>query len=325
MSAPLFWQKRNFFAATLLPWAGFYLLGRLVHKWWRTRQRVHLNVPVISVGNLTAGGAGKTPVVQALAKHFTQHGHIVAVLSRGYGGKTETARLVKETHTPLQVGDEPMEIFHAKVAAQVWVGPDRRETARRAVADGATLLILDDGFQYDALYRDVDLLVVDGATGLGNRWPLPAGPLRDLPSAGCRADGVIMVGDGQAPLPKNWHMSRFDLSFAPPPPALLQTPLVAFAGLGRPSKFFDALLQHRAHVMATVPFPDHHFYTADDETYLADLAQHHNATLATTAKDAVKLSPGFRHQVAVVPITFTPEKLARLTSWLDSLLAARER
>lgn len=266
-----------------------------------------VDAAVICVGNLTLGGSGKTPVtaaiLDALNKTHSAHG-----LSRGYGGRLKgPVRTRPDTHGYRDTGDEPLLLARH---GTIWISRDRAAGALRAVADGADVVVMDDGFQNPALHKDLSLLVVDGEAGWGNGCVFPAGPLREPVSTGlARADAVIVMMPGPEATPDYESLGLADLEKpvlrawlepgeAPPP-----GPIVAFAGIGRPGKFFDSLRGHGGDVVETRGFADHHPYTPGEIERLADLAEGLDATLVTTEKDAVRLPPESRASVSVFPVS----------------------
>lgn len=263
-----------------------------------------VDAAVICVGNLTMGGSGKTPVVAHILDRLTAMDVTAHALSRGYGGRLKgPCQAVPERHTAADTGDEPLLLARH---APVWISRDRAAGAIRAIIDGAEAIVMDDGFQNPALHKDLSLVVIDGETGWGNGRVFPAGPLREPVTTGLsRADAVVVMVTGPEDTPDYDRLGLEDLQKPvlrawlepadPPPPG----PLVAFAGIGRPEKFFDAIRRQGGDLVDTAGFADHHVYTARDLDRLADLAESHDATLVTTEKDAVRLPAGFREKVWV--------------------------
>ena len=303
MKAPAFWYRPAGSAAFLLePVARIWdAAGR-----WRRAGTVPFSpgVPVVCVGNLVAGGAGKTPVALAVGGLLAGRGLAPHFLSRGYGGRLAGPLRVDATrHRADEVGDEPLLLA---AGAPTWIGRDRAAAARLAVAGGAGTLVLDDGFQNSALSYRLSLVVVDGAMGFGNRRVIPAGPLRERVEAGlARASALVILGEdrtgvGAGPLPV------FRARLAPDPVAaeeLRGQRLLAFAGIGRPAKFFETLEQLGADLADRVAFADHHAYGAGDLDRLVARAGRLGARLVTTAKDHVRLPRAARAGVAVLPVT----------------------
>jgi tetraacyldisaccharide 4'-kinase len=271
--------------------------------------RARAGVPVICVGNLTAGGAGKTPTAIALAERLAARGRAVHVLSRGHGGRLAgPLRVDPARHAATDVGDEPLLIASF---APVWIGADRAASARAAAEAGAEALVLDDGFQNPGLVQDLALLVVDAGYGFGNGRVMPAGPLREPVEAGlARADLVLAIGAdaARARLVADW-------------PALASCPLLAgaleplatgmdwrglralaFAGIARPEKFFETLRALGVELVAARSFEDHAPYDGRALARLEAEARAARAQLVTTEKDMVRLPAGFRAQVLVLPV-----------------------
>jgi tetraacyldisaccharide 4'-kinase len=251
------------------------------------------SVPVISVGNFTAGGAGKTPVVRAIADHLAAKGEKPFILMRGYGGSEKgPLRVDPATHDVGQAGDEALMLAaHHRVV----IARDRRAGAERAIDDGATCLILDDGMQNPSLIKDLSIAVIDGGFGFGNGFVIPAGPLRTLVATGATlVSDVLLVGPDEAgtcaALPGHLVVHQAEIVPEPAAAAALRGQrVVAFCGIGRPEKFYRSLRAVGAEIVATHDFPDHHPFTATEIAALLSLAQQENAALATTEKDGVRL------------------------------------
>lgn len=321
---PAFWTSQH----TLLP-ALLSPLSLLYGFVERTRRAfakpLRPPVPVICLGNITVGGAGKTPAAIAVAAFLKSQGRKPHVLTRGYGGSVSGPLRVDPNHGASEVGDEA--ILLARVAP-TWVGADRTETARLAVAAGADVLVMDDGFQNLSLVQDLSFLVVDGGFGLGNGHLLPAGPLRETPGAAlARATAVIYISDpgGDAPGPPPRGIERvpiFPASLEPTPEGALfaEQPVVAFAGIGRPAKFFNTLRALGADVVGAYSFADHHAYEPDDLMTLIDEAVSRGAKVVTTEKDAVRLPPEARPMVEVLRVGLTFEDPRALETMLSPIL-----
>ena len=263
--------------------------------------RGRAGVPVIVVGNFTVGGAGKTPTVAHLVAMTQAAGLTPAVVTRGYGGRLKGPVLVETArHDAGDVGDEAL--LHARIAPTI-VARDRLAGARLAERIGADLVLLDDGFQNPRLARDLALVVVDRAGGVGNGRVLPAGPLRaplavQLP----RADALIVVDSGEGihastealiARAATLDLPVLEARLAPRDPDRIKgRRVVAFAGIGRPAKFAATLAACGADIADFVPFPDHHPFTPDEAADLLARAAAADADLVTTAKDAVRLVGG---------------------------------
>ncbi|ABI77857.1 tetraacyldisaccharide 4'-kinase [Hyphomonas neptunium ATCC 15444] len=323
MKAPYFWsadldpKSREAAPLTrllLTPFAMLYLWA-LRRKLAKARPEA-APVPVVCIGNLTAGGAGKTPVTEAIRNRIRSAGLRAASLSRGHGGaepgplKVDPAR-----HTSRDVGDEPLLLAGS---GEAWIGRKRPEAARAMAADGAEIILMDDGHQNPSLKKDLTLIVIDAGAPFGNGHVLPKGPLREkVPEGLARADAVILMGAGPVPpevTASSLPVLRARLApLAAPPPG----PLVAFAGIGRPQKFFDSLAQAGGNVSDAVPFGDHHPYTKGDVQFLRSLAHDHGARLITTTKDHVRLPLDAQSEILAWPVTAVFED----TAALDAVLA----
>ncbi|MDX2234193.1 MAG: tetraacyldisaccharide 4'-kinase [Hyphomonadaceae bacterium] len=273
------------------------------------RARPEAVLPAVCVGNATAGGAGKTPIVRAVRARLSARGVDAHTLSRGYGGALKgPLRVDGGKHTAADVGDEPL--LHARDGA-AWIGADRVAAARAAKAAGAQALVLDDGFQNMGLAYALSLLVFDARLGAGNGRVHPAGPLREpLGDALSRADGVIVMrdaaGDGEIQARLRHALGAFRGPVIPawiaPSAPLPDKPLFAFAGIGQPDKFFATLEAAGARLAGRLAFPDHHPYSERDMTNLAIDAAASGARLITTEKDFVRIGTRWKPQVSVLPV-----------------------
>ena len=322
MRAPAFWQDSD---ARLLPLL-LSPLGWITAQATRRRLRRpgwHAPVPVICCGNLGVGGAGKTTLTLDLLQRLQARGIDVHALTRGYGGTARGVLRVDPSHHAASLtGDEALLLARQ---APTWISADRAASAHAAVALGAQCLVMDDGMQNPGLRQDGILLVIDGETGFGNGHPLPAGPLRETIAHGAaRAHAAILIGPDRRGtldrLPKSLPVLRAGLSMAPEAHALLGRRLVAFAGIGRPDKFFDALKAIGLDIVLQRGFPDHHRYRARELDGLAADADARQALLVTTPKDAVRLPEAFRAKVAVLGVGLQWQDPRSIESLLDSLV-----
>lgn len=317
MKTPRFWQSHNFTSTALLPASLLYRIGAWADRSFTKPQRAP--VPVISIGNATVGGAGKTPAAIALVPLLRDLGHTPHILTRGYKGAALDAHRVTETDSWQQVGDEALLLARA---APTWVGRDRLASAHAAASAGATILLCDDALQHHALHKDLSLLVIDGAYGIGNGQLLPAGPLREsLTSAAARSDAVILLGaDAHHLMPKiRLPILHADVRFVGDATFLTKTKWLAFAGIGRPEKFFATLTELGAELTATRNFPDHYPYHAADIERLRSDAAALGASLITTSKDHVKLPPQYAAEIVQLPVELIWHDMASLRILLGKL------
>lgn len=317
MKTPEFWQSKNGVSTLLLPLSALYACG--VSLWKKhVPDPVSLPVPVICIGNVTAGGAGKTPVAMAIGERFKAKTINAFFLSRGYGGILSGPVLVDAaTDQASEVGDEPLLL--ARTLPTV-VAKDRAAGGRFACEQGTDLIIMDDGFQNHGLAKTLSLLVVDGHYGFGNGRMLPAGPLREpLADAFARADAVIVIGDGNVALPDSLKKISARLTPCDSAKGLRGKNVFAFCGLAYPQKFFGTLTEIGATVAGTASFADHHAYSDSELKELAARAKAAGAILVTTAKDAVRLNADWKSQVTVVEVSLTFDHPNQLDDLLSEL------
>ncbi len=320
MKAPVFWSSPRGLVAWLL--APFGWIYGAITAWRMGRSGTRVGIPVICIGNLTAGGAGKTPTVRMLAEALRAQGENPYVVSRGYGGSLAgPVRVDPDQMSAADCGDEPLLLARS---LPVIVSRDRLEGARLAEAEGATLVLLDDGLQNPRLAKDCSIAVVDAGQGFGNGLCLPAGPLRAPVGAQMRhVDAVLLIGEGVAPDLADALV--FCARIVPEPgavAALSGRPLLAFAGIGRPDKFFATLRESGLAVAATRTFADHHPYTEAEIASLRADAAASGLTMVTTEKDAARLPPDAQ-DIPVLPITLSRENDAIVALVLGAIARRR--
>lgn len=314
MRAPSFWRHKGAAALLLAPLGKLYgasvAFKAAVAKPYRTP------IPVICVGNLTAGGSGKTPVAIAVGQMLAARGKKPIFLTRGYGGKERGSALVKEHHSARLMGDEALLLSRT---APTIVSSDRAIGAALAVNEKAGVIVMDDGHQNFALAKDLSLVVIDGAAGVGNGMVLPAGPLREPVAQGLkRADAVIIMGEGSPDL-AGYGGPVLRARLEPLPHDLAGRKVLAFAGIGRPKKFFETLTAVGALVEDTESFADHYYYRPDDLAGLRARAKARGAQLVTTEKDLVRIPPEQRKDIAVLAVRARFADEAALSRLLDGL------
>ena len=294
---------------------------------WVTARRIRRAAPqscgaaVICVGNVTMGGAGKTPVVRALTSRLRAQGREAAILSRGYGGRLKgPVRVDPSRHQASDVGDEPLMLASS---APVWISANRLAGAHAAAAAGAKVIVMDDGHQNPSLARQLSLIVVDGETR-NDEWPFgdgavfPAGPMREPLSAGlARADGVILLMPADLATPDPELVALFgDLPVLTarlaPVGQAPDGPVVAFAGVGKPWKVERGLLAAGVRLADFAAFPDHFGYDEATLERLAERARDFGASLLTTEKDWARLPAAWRSRVLSWPVEVSFDDADRL-------------
>jgi tetraacyldisaccharide 4'-kinase len=316
MRAPDFWRQRNWAAILLAPLGALYGLSVALKA--RFIRPFDPGLPVICVGNLTAGGSGKTPVAIAIADRLRSRGHKPFFLTRGYGGSERGPAMALRAHSAAQMGDEALLLARA---APTIVARDRAAGARLAKEKGATVLVMDDGHQNFALRKSLSLVVVDAETGFGNGFQIPAGPLREPVAQGlARADAVFLMGHGAPELGGfcgpvlRAHLKVDGEAFA-------GKPVFAFAGIGRPEKFVASLDDSGAEVVGSCFFADHHPYTEEEILQLKAIAG--EAQLVTTEKDFVRLTVAQREGIRLLRAAALFDDSAALDRLLDRDAPAR--
>ncbi len=294
MREPAFWHRpSSWISRLLMPLGAVYggVAGQRLQ-----RRGFDAGVPVLCVGNYHVGGAGKTPTVLALAKLLRELGETPVVLSRGYGGRLRgPIKVDPERHVAADVGDEPLMLART---GPVVVARDRIEGVALARSQGASVILMDDGFQNPAIAKDASLIVIDGDRGLGNGRVFPAGPLRaPLSPQLDRTDALVVVGDGAAADPVaaaiaargrpvlSAHLKPDDASLA----SLAGKRVLAFAGIGDPDRFFRTLRASGIEVVAERAFADHHPFSQGEIDALIAEAKRDALTLVTTEKDMARL------------------------------------
>ncbi len=303
MRPPEFWTREGPLSSLLAPLSLAWEAAAFTRR--ALARPARAPVPVVCVGNLVAGGAGKTPVALSLGAELKRRGRRVHFLTLGYGGREAgPLRVDPSRHGVPEVGDEALLLA---ALAPTWVARDRPAGARAAAAAGADVLVMDDGFQDPALEQDLALVVVDGGYGFGNRRVMPAGPLREGLRPGlARADAVVLIGP---------DATQVEALVTPPPPLwrarmvpgpeagrLKGRRVLAFAGIGRPAKFYATLAEAGARLIARHDFPDHHRYTPDEVMALCEAAAAADAVPVTTAKDWVRLPEAARPMVETLGV-----------------------
>lgn len=332
MRAPAFWwrDEPDLIARLLTPFSLVY--GAIAAR--RMKQSGEtIGAPVLCVGNFVAGGAGKTPTALALADLLARAGETPAFLSRGYGGALSSSvplRVDLARHDSAMAGDEPLLLARA---FPTFICADRVVGARAAARSGASVVVMDDGMQNPSLAKTLSIAVVDGATGVGNGLCMPAGPLRaPLEAQGGVVDAMVIIGEGAsgervAAMAREAGCPVFTARLSPDPSVagmLRGKRVFAFAGIGRPEKFFRTLESCGATLDARRMFDDHHAYKPDELAAIAAAAKNLGSEIiVTTEKDACRLPA--RHGITgllALPVTLAFDDPAGVSAFLTAGLRA---
>ncbi len=308
----------------------FYFLSRV----WSLLHQIRINLgkyekmplPVVCVGNVTLGGAGKTPTVIFLANYLKKNNLNVHVVSRGYRGKFKgTVSVDRRRHSASDVGDEALLISHH---AKVWVSRKKRDGILLAYEEGADIVLLDDGHQNFSVQKNISILVFDAELNLTSERIFPLGNLRESPSSAIiRADFLISIGSPTSrkrfkeTFLQHHNSKLIEGEFRPNIiPKLRNRKLVAFCGIGRPEKFFSMLKSLNMQVIQEISFPDHHFYTDEQLANILKIADKDDALVVTTEKDYVKLSKSFKKKIYPLKIELQLSKKEKLLMELKNLV-----
>lgn len=323
------WREAGVLSALLSPLAAGY--GAIAAR-RMARSGGQARVPVICIGNFTLGGAGKTPTALALAHMLGERGERVFFLTRGYGGSTGGPKLVDaEADSAAMVGDEALLL--ARVAPTI-VARDRVAGAEAAKAGGAQVILMDDGLQNGSLKKDFALAVIDGRRGIGNGCVFPAGPLRaPLDAQLARVNALLVVGDGDggrdviaAAVRRGLPIWHGRLEPHRESAGAIARPVLAFAGIGDPAKFFASVLEAGLSLGATQIFADHHRYSAEDAGDLIMRAEHNGWALITTEKDHARMTgdpalAALSQRAHVLPATMRIQEMTELRAALEKGLS----
>lgn len=325
LKSPNFWRnKGNTVSKVLGPISKLYYYASSLRYNSVTPERAA--VPVICAGNITLGGAGKTPTVALVCQILNKHGFNPNIISGGYGGYLKNVVKVDPAkHYYLQVGDEAL---LSSLVAPTWVGKNRVKAAKAAELSGADVLVMDDGFQNNSLEKDFKILVIDSGQAFGNEMLFPAGPLRESVKSGVKkSDVVLIIGEKNDTIEEKVLEIRSNIKiYYAKIKAInnIQTEnnkVLGFCGIGYPEKFRKTLKECGFDIVDFVSFADHHPYTITEIQKLIRAAEKLNATLVTTQKDYVKVPDVFRPRLQVVEISLEPN----CDGFESDLLAALEK
>ncbi len=323
MRPPSFWNISHgrdaaiFIRTLLMPLAWLYDFA--TQSRIKNGEYLDIGIPIISIGNISLGGTGKTPLSRVLAHEFGKT-RKVAVVSRGYGGEiTAPTKVDFEKHNAVQIGDEPLMLAKD---IDVFIGKNRTDAALLAKNNGTELIILDDGHQNPALLKTASIIVIDGSVGFGNGHIFPAGPLREKPNIGLkRGDLVVWIGTkdklAECNIPKN---TPIFFSKIAPVKKNYEGKYIAFCGIGRPEKFHDSLKESGIDIIDLIPFPDHHYFSKSELENLKERAHAENAKLITTEKDYSRIDTDFGKDIEVLEINIEFEDKSGFFETLNTIL-----
>ena len=322
LKAPRFWYKKNdtYLSNTLYPLSLLFRFGTKLRN-IVSRKRFS-NLPIICIGNIVVGGAGKTPVALKLGTLLKKNGYKPNFVSKGYGGIETNNTLVREWHSAQSVGDESLLLSEV---APTWIGRDRNKSFILAKENNADCIIMDDGFQNPTLQKDFSIIVINGEQGFGNKRVIPSGPLRESISRGIsRANLIIVIGeiedDVRRKIPKTIPLIHANFIISKENKIYRNQKVTAFAGIAYPNKFYNSLIEQGAILEKKISYPDHHIFDENDMLNLAETANVTKSILVTTKKDFVRIPKSYRSLVSTLDgeIEFEDESL--LIEILSNLL-----
>ncbi len=313
LKAPKFWYKKNdtYLSNSLYVFSLIFRLGTKIRSIFSKKQISDL--PIICIGNIVIGGAGKTPVALKIGSLLKNKGYNPHFVSKGYGGMEKNNSLVQNWHSAKSVGDESLLLSEI---APTWIGTDRHSSFVLAKKKGADCIIMDDGFQNPTLQKDFSIIVINGEQGFGNKRVIPAGPLRESIARGIsRTNLIIVIGeisdDLKKKIPRNIPLINASFKINNEQQIFKGKKITAFAGIAFPEKFFNSVRSQGAKIVKEISYPDHHIYDENDLLYLAEVANKTKSILLTTKKDFVRIPKSYRLLINTLygEIEFEDEKL----------------
>ncbi len=322
LKAPKFWYKKKdtYLSNTLYPLSLIFRIGTKLRNVLSRKKNSKL--PVICIGNIVVGGAGKTPVAIKLGSLLKKNGYKPHFVSKGYGGIETNNTLIREWHSSKSVGDESLLLSEI---APTWIGRDRNKSFELAKENGADCVIMDDGFQNPTLQKDFSIIVVNGEQGFGNKRVIPSGPLRESISRGIsRANLVIIIGeigeDVRMKIPNTVPIIHASFKISKDNKIYKNQKVTAFAGIAYPEKFYNSLTEQGAVLVKKISYPDHHIFVENDMLNLAETANFTKSILVTTKKDFVRIPKSYRSLVSTLDGEIEFEDEGLLIEILGNLL-----
>ena len=328
IKTPEFWNNKGIVSTVLLPLAAVWATATYLRD--RLAKQVSAALPVICIGNLSAGGTGKTPLVSLLYDRLIEAGMHPVILSRGYGGSQKGPLWVDGTiHTAADCGDEPLMLAEGR---DVIIGRDRVVAAQAISNRGIhDIILMDDGLQHPYVKKDMTIGVFDGSVGIGNGRLLPAGPMRVGFENGLASLDIVFINgddeheltaaiDGRVPIMTGTVVADQTIIAD-----LGETPLLAFAGIARPQRFFRTIEKFGGVIVQSLAFADHHLYTQSDLTRLQEDSIRLGASLITTQKDWVRLPAEWRERISFMPITMQTDSIDDMLERIMAVAASKGR
>lgn len=328
LKTPKFWHKKGFIANLLIPLSVIYFILKRLWLVFESEEK-EFKFTSIFVGNPIAGGSGKTPAVIAITKIIKNKypEKRLCVITKGYGGSIIKPTIISDENTVDETGDEA--IIIAK-HTEVIVAKNRLEGCKFAEDKGYEIVLFDDGMHDNRIKKNACIMVIDGKYGFGNNLVFPAGPLRDrLDIAAKNATHILLIGRDEKSIISRLKRRKIELPVINSSIATVKNPdkkldYIAFAGLGRPEKFFDMLkINLGLNISETLDFPDHHQYDNEDLNFIKTVSESKNAKILTTEKDYVKLPPKFQEEVECVKIELKIEDV-KIPRIVEKILLRKE-
>ena len=326
LKAPKFWyvKKDTILSRLLFPLSLLFRLGTKIRNFVYVTNKSKL--PIICVGNIVVGGAGKTPVSLKIGKILIKAGYNPHFISKGYSGLIKSHTLVQSWHSPKSVGDESLLLSEV---APTWIGINRNESIKLAAKNGSNCIIMDDGFQNPSIHKDFSIIVINASQEFGNKRVMPSGPLRESIKRGLnRTNLIVVIGNATEYLKKTIpdHIPIIPAKFKinNENKIFKGQKITAFAGIAYPEKFFNSLTEQGAKIVKEVTYPDHHIFDENDLLSLAEIANKTQSILVSTQKDFVRIPKSYRSLVNTLEgeIVFNNEDLIKeiLTNVIENHL-----
>ncbi|HSQ97152.1 MAG TPA: tetraacyldisaccharide 4'-kinase [Rickettsiales bacterium] len=304
MKTPNFWKDKNIISFILYPFAIVYKVIRRLHVLFSKEYKAK-NLKIICVGNLTAGGSGKTPIALKIGEILKENDKNFAYLSKGYKGKIKKfTKVDSETHSYLEVGDEALLLAQL---ADTFICKNRKQAIKTLSKDyNYDIIVMDDGFQNPTIYKDKNIIVIDGEYGIGNGMLLPSGPLREkIHNSIKKIDSVIIIGQDKQNLEESFINNGIEVlraNIEEKDKSQNNKKYLAFCGIGRCEKFFNSLKKANYDIKKEISYEDHHKYTEEELKNIMTEAKKESCKIITTSKDWVKLPKKYREKINILEI-----------------------